>query len=149
MSNPGAYPIDPTSDVGKFRAMYPDTNSVPFDPPVSGQADYENFSDLEIEAFILAGGGSVFRALGLAALSQAGQASRESASIADHDLRIDVTKRATDLRAQAQFWFDAADAEDASAEDAFILTEMGRSGDFIPELTPPVWGRRYTWGRWL
>ena len=148
MANIGAHPLDPASAIGQFRAQFPDTESIPLDPPVSGFADYTNFSDSEIEAFLAAASDSVFRALGLAMLSQANQAAQESRSIADHDLRIDVTKRAADLRAQAEYWFALADNADSGSEDAFLIVSTGTGGEFIPELSEPIWGRRYGWGRW-
>lgn len=148
--NPGEYPVDLTSDVGRFRALTGDLNSTPYDPVEPGFQDFEKFSDAEIEAYIAQGGGSIPRAIGYAYLYLAGQAAMQSASVQDYDLKIDETKRAGDLRAIAQFWFDQADDEDVIAgEEAFEIVPTGtRSGAFIPEGSIPVYGRQYTIGRW-
>lgn len=148
--NPGAYPVDLTSKVGQFRALIGDLNSSPYDPVEPGFQNFEKFSDAEIEAYLAQGGDSINRAIGFAYLYLAGQAAMQSASIKDYDLTIDETKRAADLRAIAQFWFDQADGDDGiAAEEAFEIVPTGtRSGGFIPEATIPVWGRKYTWSRW-
>lgn len=148
--NPGEYPVDLTSDVGRFRALTGDLNSTPYSPVEPGFQNFEKFSDAEIEAYIAQGGDSINRAIGFAYLYLAGQAAMESQSVRDYDLQIDNTKRAADLRAIAQFWFDQADGEDViSGEEAFEIVPTGTTGGpFIPEGTIPVWGRSYTWSRW-
>lgn len=148
--NPGAYPVDLASNVGRFRALIGDLNSSPYDPVEPGFQNFEKFSDAEIEAYLAQGGDSINRAIGFAYLYLAGQAAMQSASIKDYDLTIDETKRAADLRAIAQFWFDQAGVDDGiAAEEAFEIVPTGtRSGGFIPEATIPVWGRKYTWSRW-
>lgn len=148
--NPGAYPVDLTSNVGKFRALTGDLNSTPYDPVEPGFQNFEKFSDAEIEAYLEQGGNSIPRAIGFAYLYLAGQAAMQSQSVKDYDLQIDDTKRAADLRAIAQFWFDQADEEEVIAgEEAFEIVPTGtRSGAFIPEGSIPVWGRQYTIGRW-
>lgn len=148
--NPGAYPVDLTSNVGKFRALTGDLNSTPYDPVEPGFQNFEKFSDAEIEAYLEQGGNSIPRAIGFAYLYLAGQAAMQSVSAQDYDLKIDETKRAADLRAIAQFWFDQADEEEVIAgEEAFEIVPTGtRSGAFIPEGSIPVWGRQYTIGRW-
>ena len=146
MSNPGVYPLDPATPVGQFRLLTGDTQSVPLDPPVSGQQDYEKFSDAEIEGYLAAGGDSIPRAIGFAYLYLASQAAMESKSIRDFDLQVDLTKRAADLRAIAQMWFDRGDDDDlSSAEEAFEIVPTGRRhGGFVPEGTIAQWGRAYT-----
>ena len=147
MPNPGAYPLNPNTPTGQFRLLTGDTQSVPLDPPVSGQQDYEKFSDAEIEGYLAAGGDSIPRAIGFAYLYLASRAAMESKSIRDFDLQVDLTKRAADLRAIAQMWFDRADGDDeASAEEAFEVVPTGRShGGVIPEGSIAQWGRAYTW----
>lgn len=148
--NPGEYPVDLTSNVGKFRALTGDLNSTPYDPVEPGFQNFEKFSDAEIEAYLEQGGNSIPRAIGFAYLYLAGQAAMQSQSVKDYDLQIDDTKRAADLRAIAQFWFDQADGEEVIAgEEAFEIVPTGtKSGGFIAELAPPIWGRQYTIGRW-
>lgn len=124
--NPGQWPVDLSSDVGQFRALIGDLNAVPYDPDEPGFGNFEKFSDAEIEAYLLAGGGSIPRGIGFAYLYLAGQAAMQSASVKDYDLQIDETKRAGDLRAIAQFWFDRADEDDdaSGANDIFETFDM-------------------------
>lgn len=147
--NPGQAPVDLTSEIGRFRALVGDLQSTPYDPVESGFENFLKYSDAEIEGYI-SQGGSVARGIGFAYLYLAGQAAMQSASVKDYDIAIDETKRAADLRAIAQFWFDQADGDDViSAEEGFEIVPTGTSGgDFIPEATIPVWGRQYTIGRW-
>lgn len=148
--NPGAYPVDLTSNVGQFRALIGDLNAVAYSPNEPGYRNFEKFSDAEIEAYIAQGGGSIPRGIGYSYLYLAGQAAMQSASVKDYDLTIDETKRAADLRAIAQFWFDQADGDDVvTGEEAFEIVPTGTSsGAFIPEGTIPQWGRQYRWSRW-
>lgn len=147
--NPGIWPVDLASDVGRFRALTGDLNAVEYDPVEPGFRSFVFFSDAEIEAYIDQGG-SVTRGIGYSYLYLAAQAAKESLAIRDYDLQVDQTKRAADLRATAQFWFDQADDEDViSGEEAFEIVPTGtRSGPFIPEGSIPIYGRQYTIGRW-
>lgn len=148
--NPGEFPLDPTSNVGKFRLVYGDTGSTPYSPVEPGYQNYTELSDAEIEAFLATGSDSINRAIGYYYLSLAGKAALVAKQVRDYDLQVDTTKRAADLRAIAQWWFDQADNDDViSAEEGFEIVLTGtNSGDFIPEATIPVWGRQYTIGRW-
>lgn len=148
--NPGVYPVDLTSKVGQFRALTGDLNSTPYDPVYPGYQNFVKFSDAEIEGYLTQGGDSVARAIGYSYLYLAGQAAVESKAIKDYDLQVDTTKRAADLTAIAKLWFGQADGEDViSAEEAFEIVPTGTSsGQFIPELTIPIYGRKYTMGRW-
>lgn len=148
--NPGSVPVDLASDVGRFRALVGDLQYEAYDPPEPGFGNFEKFSDAEIEAYLAQADGSVPRAIGYSYLYLAGQAAIASQSVRDYDLQVDTTKRAADLRAIAQFWFDKADEDDLIAgEDAFEIVPTGRpGGDFIPEGVIPRWGRRYTWAKW-
>jgi len=147
--NPGEFPLDPTSNVGKFRLVYGDTQSTPYDPVEPGFQNYTELSDAEIEAFLTTGGDSINRAIGYYYLSLAGQAALISKSVKDYDLTVDNTKRPAELRALAQWWFDQADNDDSiSAEEGFEIVPTGTSSDsFIPEGTIPIWGRKYVWSR--
>lgn len=142
--HPGAWPVDGTTDVGAFRILYGDVNSTPYDPAEPGYQNYIELSDTEIQVFLTQGGGSVTRSIGYYYLSLAGAAAKEAVSIQDHDLRVDQTKRASELRAMAEFWFARPDA-DGEAEEAFQIVPTGTgSGGVIPEAAPSVWGRSYT-----
>lgn len=146
MANKGIAPPDMTSGVGKFRALYGDLSYKPLVPDEPGYGDYAELSDAEIEAFIDQGAGSVAQGIGWLYLAMAGRAASESKSIKDQDLAIDTTKRAGDLRALAQFWFDRDDVVEGG--DYFDVVTIGGDAEFIPEGTMPIYGRRYTMGRW-
>lgn len=148
--NPGAYPVDPLTDVGQFRLAFGDVYSSPYDPVEPGFQDYTELSDAEIEQFISLGADSIPRAIGFYYLSLSGAAAKESKSVKDYDLSVNLEKRAADLRATAQIWFDRADAiDDASAEDSFDIVPTGqRNGEFIAEGSIAQWGRQYTLARW-
>lgn len=148
--NPGVYPVDLSSKVGQFRALTGDLNPTPYDPVEPGYQNFVKFSDAEIEGYLAQGGDSVARAIGYSYLYLAGQAAEESKAIKDYDLQIDTTKRAADLTAIARLWFGQADGEEVIAgEEAFEIVPTGtRSGAFIPEGTIPIYGRKYTMGRW-
>ena len=131
--NPGKYPIDPTTNVGQLRAVIGDTASEPFDPPIPGVQNYEMYSDTELEAFLAMSEGSVEGGAFYVYSQMAAAAAMESRSIADFDLKIDLTKRSGDLRAIAQMW---KDRWDASTEDIFEVFDIGRGCDCVPELAP-------------
>lgn len=148
--NPGEIPVDPTTPVGLFRTLYGDTDYTLYDPDEPGWANFEELSDAEIKGFLLQGGDSTSRGIGYLYLAMAGQAAKESRNVKDYDLQVDLTKRAADLRAIAEMWFGRADDDDAiSAEEGFELVPTGTGyGEFIPELTIPIYGRKYTMARW-
>lgn len=147
--NPGVWPIDVTSPVGRFRLTYGDTSATSYEPPESGVRNFEELSDAEIEAFLAQGGDSVARGIGYLYLAMAGHAAKEALTVKDYDLTVDQTKRAADLRAMAREWFDIADQEDvSSSEEGFVIVPTGRScGGAIPEGAPPIYGRVYGVGR--
>lgn len=148
--NPGEFPVILESKVGQFRALTGDLNSTPYDPAYPGFQNFVKFSDAEIEGYLAQGGDSVARAIGYSYLYLAGQAAMESTAIKDYDLQIDKTKRAADLTAIAKLWFGQADGEEIIAgEEAFEIVPTGTSsGQFVPELSIPIYGRKYTMGRW-
>ena len=143
--NPGAYPLDPDSPVGRFRLNYGDTSSEPFDPPRPGEQNYVELSDIEIESFIAAGGDSISRGIGMYYMSMSGQAAKEAINAKDYDHQVDRRSVAGELRAAAQMWFDRADAEDAANGDNDIFEIFGFEREFIPEGVQPIYGRRYVW----
>lgn len=103
--NPGAYPINATSLVGQARYTFGDTISTAYDPVEPGFQNFVYFSDQEWTAFLASSTSSVPGAVGFAYLQLAGQAALESKNVKTDDLSIDMSKRAADLRAQADFWF--------------------------------------------
>lgn len=148
--NPGVAPFDPETAVGRFRILAGDTKWVAYAPDEEGYGNYTYFSDAEIEGFLAIYPESVSRAIGNAYLTLASSAAIHSQSIKDYDLAVDTTKRAADLRAIAQMWFDRADDEDAASggADIFDTFDMVGGGDWIPEGTPAIWGRTYGWARY-
>lgn len=147
MANRGVAPFDPTTDVGKFRALAGDTQYVPLVPPEAGYGDYTFWSDDEIEAF-LASSESVPWAIYYAYLQAASTAAAQSVTIRDFDLQVDLSKRADGLRAIAALWLSRAQDDDLiSGEDAFEIVPTGGRYSFIPEGVPAVWGRAYDWRR--
>lgn len=149
--NPGVHPLDPDTKVGQFRLVYGDTQSEPYDPVEAGFQNYSELSDAEIEIFLTRGDDSVNRAIGSYYMRLSGDAAKQSIRAQDYDLVADLTKRAADLRATAAWWFDQADAEDASGEDAFIIVPTGSRCEPWPELAAhPACGCRGACfcGRW-
>lgn len=148
MVNRGVAPPDFSTPVGQFRAAYPDLTYEPLVPEETGYGDYAELSDVEIEGLLAISGGSINRSLGNYYLQLSGQAAKRSKTVKDYDLQVDLTKRAADLRAIAQMYFDQADAEDAAgAEDAFEIVPTVGCGDFVPEASIGIWGRRYVLDR--
>ena len=143
--NPGVYPIDPLTTTGQFRMLFGDVTSVAYDPVETGFQNYTNYSDAEIEQFLLQGNDSISRAIGYAYSQAAGAAAMQSKSIADYDLRVDLTKRAEDLRKMAEFWFDKAKDEDAltGADEFFEIVELDPEWHEIieGETSPFIWYR--------
>ena len=136
--NLGVAPVDPTTDVGRVRLLLGDSDGKPLDPPVEGKASYNLLSDAEIEAYLAAGSGSALRGIGFYYMALAGEAAKESKSVKDFDLSVDLKSRAGDLRNMALMWFDRADEEDAGAfEDEFVVVPTGKHDPvYPPELTP-------------
>lgn len=122
--NPGAYPLDPTTDVGRLRVTIGDTVSTPYSPVRPGEQNYGMFSDVELEVYLDQGGG-VLRAAGLAYTSLAAQASLHAKSVKDYDLSVDLTKRGDALLKIAQEFFDLADGQDAGSADGFEIVQTG------------------------
>ena len=135
--NPGAYPLDKSSEVGRFRLMVGDTTSTPFDPPRPGKRNYTLFSDEEIEIFLEMGGSQEMAAY-YAFMQLAASAARTSTSVSDFDLKLDTTKTPVELRMIAQAWKDQADAASA---DVFELFDVNiRDSNCTPELAAKSYG---------
>lgn len=147
---PGAWPVDPTTPVGQVRFATGDYEAVEYDPDEPGFRNFAAFSDAEIETMLALGGDSVLRAVGYAYLKIAGFAAGDAIDWASDDLRLNLSKKPAELRAIAQMWFERADDEDdtAGANDIFEIFDTLGDGQFIPEGTVPVWGRKYVWDRY-
>ncbi len=143
--NKGVAPPDPETEVGRVRYLIGDTEYVELEPPEEGFGSYQVASDGQIEAALIRAEGNENRTAGYVYTMLASQAAVESKMVQDYDLRLDTTKRAADLRAAAQMWFDLADEEDDAEGlgDIFEFTPVGaREKHVHPELTPwPYRGR--------
>lgn len=139
MVNKGIAPLDPATPVGQFRLAFGDAESTDLDPVEAGFGDYKFWSDVEIEGFLVQGRDSTNRAIGYAWLKLSGAAALESQSVKDYDLAVDLTKRAGELRATAQYYFGLANDDDVfdGVNDAFDLfdvsTGCGRCNDELAE----------------
>lgn len=145
--NKGAFPLDPTSPVGQFRALIGDTASKPYDPPETGFQNYDMYSDIEIEVFLALSDNSVEGAIYQAYMQMAGAAARESRSVKDLDLQVDLTKRATDLRLIAAEWRDRWESSTAEIFEVFDLG--GSDCGCVPEGVPRQVCRRGCSGNFL
>lgn len=119
--NKGVAPPVMSSPVGQMRALLGDLEYTELNPPEAGFGSYTKFSDDEIEAF-LAASDSQEGAMFLAYMQLAADAAMDSKSVADLDLKVDFTKRATDLRLIAFAWRDRADALGADVFEMFDVS---------------------------
>lgn len=126
MANPGIYPVDTATNVGKVRILTGDMISVPLSPVVEGEQDYTLFSDAEIDIFLAYGEDSPIRAAGYAYLQLSGAAAQQAESIKDYDLQVDSRQKAEALRSQAMFYFEQADKFDLASDEAFQIVSTGR-----------------------
>ena len=139
--NRGVAPLDPSSDVGKFRLLIGATSYEELDPPEVGYGDYGMFSDDEIQVF-LDQGETLEDSAYLAYMQLAAAAAIESKSVKDFDLQVDLTKRSGDLRAIALMWRERADAASA---DIFEVFDISDDDECFPEAAPRTVGRCRSW----
>lgn len=140
----GVFPPDFTLDTGKVRVLIPDLSTE--DNTVN--TDYL-FSDDELGALVALYNGSVRRAAASALDALAVNEVLLYRYLRTDDLTVDGTKGAEVLRKRAAGLRAEADAEDALAlEESFEIIYPYADGGFIPEGTPPIWGRQYGVGRW-
>lgn len=125
MTNTGVAPYDPTTLVGKVRVT---TGDVTYGTPSGGVAQYEMFSDADIEAFLVTAEDNVLRAAGYGFMALAGRASLDAKTIKDYDLSIDLKSLSESLRKQAAEFFKQADEKDKrdGVDDILQLTPAGR-----------------------
>lgn len=125
MTNSGVAPYDPDTLVGKVRIVTGDVNHGAI---TGGMADYEMFSDTDIEGFLDIAEENVLRAGGFGFLALSGRASLQAKTVKDYDLSVDLKALAAELRKQAESLFKQADEKDKrdGVEDVFELTRTGR-----------------------
>lgn len=140
----GVFPPNLTTDVGLVRVLIPDLSTA--DDTVN--TNYL-FSDDELEALVGLYSGSVRRAAAAALDALAVNEALTYRYLRTDDLAVDGSKGAEVLRKRAAGLRAEADADDTLAlEEAFQVVYPEYSGGFIPEGTPPIWGRQYGVGRW-
>lgn len=127
MPNIGIAPPDFDSLTGQVRAILGDTaftvvEPTPPDTEPTGLGEYTYFGDSELDTFLVATDDSLEGALALAYNSMATSAALEAVSIADFDLKIDKTKRSSELRALAAMWQGKADALTADIFEVFDIS---------------------------
>lgn len=145
--NAGKYPIDPASDIGKFRLLSGDSVGVPIEPPTPPvQAEYKTFSDAEIQAFIDMAGGSIALAISIGYGQLGAYWASQSVTIKTDDLSYANTQRSGEWLKLAAYWRDIADGQ-ASGTDGFQIVQTGAAIDYYPEAAPrPFYeDRRFTW----
>lgn len=123
MSNVGIAPPDYSTSLGKLRSLIGDVTYVELVPPVSGQGDYTNFSDQELQTYLdLAGGTNLAYAAGYAYSTLAAQFAADAMKVTTDDESIDLTGRADAMRKLADQWFGRGDvANSAALNDYFTV----------------------------
>ena len=122
MSNVGVAPVDSETEIGQLRIALGDTNSVPLEPDEPGFANYEWFSDSELEQMIVSADGSLKRAEGYGLQKFARYLAMSATDIQTDDLRIKTIERAKLMRDLANDALAAADDEDARVDsDIFAI----------------------------
>ena len=142
--NPGIAPVDGSTPVGAFRNSTGNTIYEEYDPVETGYGNYTALSDGEIEQYLAMASDSNLGAIGYWYMALSGQAARESASVADYDLKLDLTKRAADLRATAEWYFGLAGIP-LSGDEYFEVVNSGGAPEWEwpPELAPWFFPRGY------
>lgn len=129
MDNVGAFPVDGSTEVGRFRALAGD--SVPFVAPIDGEteAEYRYWSDAEIEAYIAAtqnaeGITRLTPAIATAYNALALQLAVGSKKVKDYDLQVDNSSAAEAVQKLAKVWSDKAAIEEADEQDFFYTVPV-------------------------
>jgi len=131
----GYYPYtsNPNQDVASLRGAIGDTNATNI---VGNTANYDYFSDTELESLLALSGGEFGpRAVANAYRSLAAHFAARSVAAKTYDLSVDNRMRADQFIALAAQWDKAADTQD-SIEGGFELTPNGKEGCVHPEGSP-------------
>lgn len=148
MSNPGVYPVDSTTDVGKLRILLGDVNSVPLDPPVTGQTDFTSFSDSQLQGYIDASSDNLTRAMAFAYLALAAAYGSGGPEWQTDDLHVKEDGTGGFYLSLANRYFGLADDEDGLAGSDYVnIVPTGRDRPYVrPEASPwPYCGPQYPW----
>lgn len=137
--NRGIAPPDVNTDVGKVRLLSGDVNYTPLVPPEVGYGNYEVWSDDQINAALVASGGSIPRAIAILYGLIAASWASTSATIKTDDLSMSAKDSVGNWLNLAAYWNSIADKEDENAiNDYFDLVDT-RGGDIDCDVfpTPP------------
>lgn len=121
MVNSGLYPLEPGTDLTRFRVLAGDTNATPNDP-ADGYGNFQLFSDEEILAYLEENPENIYRALAEAFFAAHARAAFESKFVKDYDLEVDARDRAKQI-------LSAAERFDRKADD--LDAEAGLNGEFF------------------
>lgn len=139
VENAGKWPIDGTTDIGKFRIFAGDSlpDSLPTDEEPC--ASYKYWSDSEVENYLSSSNtltraiANAYNAISLQYLSSAGV-------VKDFDMTNDNTKTASFFEVRARYWGQKADAEDLQSLDSFDFVVPNWQGEpSRPEGSPYRW----------
>lgn len=145
MANIGIAPPDFTTPIGQLRSIIGDVVYIDLVPPVTGEGDYTNFSDEQLQSFLSMGGGSnLSYGAGYAYLTLAAQFAADAVKAVSDDLSIDLSSRADQMRKLATEWFTRGDNTSANeANDYFQISYPEYKGDY--ELYPEGAQRPVIW----
>lgn len=132
--NTGAWPIDPTTEVGLFRTELGDVNGTPNSGSTPPTAEFEYISDAAINALILASPTSRDMAMGNAMKSFAMQLILSAQDIQVDDIKIKTIERAR-LMMEFATSLLAASAT-AAAAGMTIVALSTRNVSRVPQGTP-------------
>lgn len=138
MATNGVFPVDFTTDVGRVRMLVPDTTT----DDGTSDTDYL-FSDDYIRAALDLEGGSVKRAAAALIDVLANDQALLYKSLRTDDLTVNGVAVAQELRQRARSLRGEADRDEAEYFE-IVYDDNG----FIPEGTPPQWGRGWMWTQW-
>lgn len=141
MVNLGIAPPDYGTPLGQLRAIIGDVDYVDLVPPASGEGDYTNFSDQQLQNFLDMSANNLAQGAGFAYMQLAAVAAAQAVNVKTADEQIDLSKRSSELRQIANEWFargDIIDTQDAGAYHQIIQPEYIRDDEWPPELAYPA-----------
>lgn len=116
MTNIGAFPLEPESDITTFRMLAGDAVAEP--AADEGEGNFELWSDEDISLYLELYPDNTHRAISAAYRALAGQAAVIAQMSKDYDTTLDNTKRSAQLHAVADFHAAEADKLDAVGDNA-------------------------------
>lgn len=116
MTNIGAFPLEPESNITAFRILAGDAVATPTETP--GGGIFELWSDDDIRLYLELYPDNTHRAISAAYRALAGQAAVIAQMSKDYDTTLDNTKRSAQLHAVADFHAAEADKLDAVGDNA-------------------------------